>query len=57
MYTGGDGDSLLALDAATGAIRWSAPIGGEIGREPVVSGGPVYVGSSNGIVYAIPLRP
>ncbi|MGR6919451.1 outer membrane protein assembly factor BamB family protein [[Actinomadura] parvosata] len=57
VYTGGDGDSLLALDAATGAIRWSAPIGGEIGREPVVSGGLVYVGSSNGIVYAIPLRP
>jgi outer membrane protein assembly factor BamB len=62
----GDGtlnESLNAFDATTGATLWSAP-SGTFGNEtlhqldyspPVMANGVVYVGSSDGSVYAFGL--
>jgi outer membrane protein assembly factor BamB len=37
-----------ALDAATGAVRWSATLPGAIHGEPLVLNGVVYVGDASG---------
>ena len=47
----GDG-TLLALDATTGATRWSYRTGAGILSTPSVAGRAVYVGSDDGRVYA-----
>ncbi|MEV4397376.1 PQQ-binding-like beta-propeller repeat protein [Nonomuraea sp. NPDC049607] len=44
---------LHALDAATGVPRWRFQSGGRFQTRPVVAGGLVYVGSSNGDLYAL----
>jgi outer membrane protein assembly factor BamB len=36
---------VYALDASTGALRWSYTTGGGVDSSPAVSGGFVYVGS------------
>lgn len=46
--------TLHALDAATGTVRSKFRIGGTAATDPVVADGFVYVGSSNGNVYARP---
>jgi outer membrane protein assembly factor BamB len=46
-------DQLLALDARTGALRWSVQSVGPIKMSPVVRGGKLYVGDTAGILYAI----
>ena len=56
VYFGSRDDHMYALDARTGARRWSVPHLGPAGREdgswivgsPAVNGGRVYVGSSDG---------
>ncbi|MEU0482671.1 PQQ-binding-like beta-propeller repeat protein [Streptosporangium sp. NPDC006013] len=48
-----EGGTLHALDAATGAPRWHFQTGGRFQTLPVVAGGLVYVGSSNGNLYAL----
>jgi outer membrane protein assembly factor BamB len=45
---------LAALDATTGAVKWTAPAAvGGLGSSPAVVGGIVYVGADNGNVYAL----
>jgi len=44
--------AVYALDAASGALEWSAPAGGFVVGSPAVSNGRVYVGSTSGQVWA-----
>ncbi|MET8863893.1 PQQ-binding-like beta-propeller repeat protein [Nonomuraea sp. NPDC004580] len=48
-----DTGTLHALDAATGASRWSFPTGSHFQTRPAVAHGLVYVGGSNGNLYAL----
>jgi outer membrane protein assembly factor BamB len=49
----GSGDGLLALDAYTGALRWSYATGDLFVSSPAVANGVVYVGSWAGNVCAL----
>jgi outer membrane protein assembly factor BamB len=51
IFVGVD-DSLYAVDAASGGVRWSAPTGAVVWSTPTVSDGVVYVGSNDHSVYA-----
>ncbi|WP_433211699.1 PQQ-binding-like beta-propeller repeat protein [Microtetraspora malaysiensis] len=53
VFAQDEGGTLHALDAATGAPRWRFQTGGDFQTRPVVAGGLVYVGSSNGNLYAL----
>ncbi|WP_433356171.1 PQQ-binding-like beta-propeller repeat protein [Microtetraspora malaysiensis] len=53
VFAQDEGGTLHALDAATGAPRWRFQTGGRFQTRPVVAGGLVYVGSSNGNLYAL----
>ncbi|MFG1625920.1 PQQ-binding-like beta-propeller repeat protein [Kribbella sp. NPDC049227] len=54
VYIGTNNDRrVLALDAATGAIKWSFRTGGVVMSSPVVANGVVYVGSDDRSVYAL----
>lgn len=44
---------LLALDAATGAVRWQAHLPGTSYGAPAVAGGLVITSSSDGFIYAL----
>ena len=43
----------LALNASTGALLWRYATGGDVQSSPAVANGVVYVGSSDGNVYAL----
>jgi outer membrane protein assembly factor BamB len=45
VYIGTDDGNVYALDAVTGALRWSYTIGFAIGSSPAVANGMVYFGS------------
>jgi PGF-CTERM protein len=53
VYITDDNGSVYALDAATGAIRWTYSTGNESLSSPVVANGTVYVGSERDTVYAL----
>jgi len=63
LYTVADRDSVYfgssvdhqvhALDAATGAPRWSAFSGGPVRLAPTLAGDRLYFGSDDGTVYAV----
>jgi outer membrane protein assembly factor BamB len=54
VYFGSENGILYALDAATGALKWTYPTGNTIARShPSVANGIVYIGSYTGYVYAI----
>ena len=59
VYVGVYGPScnVFALDASTGAVRWSFSTGADIGdyvySSPAVAKGVVYVGCLDGNVYAL----
>jgi outer membrane protein assembly factor BamB len=53
LYAGSLDDSLYAVDAATGDLRWSFETGGGIVPAPAVAGGTVVVGSNDGAVYGV----
>ncbi|MEU7833446.1 PQQ-binding-like beta-propeller repeat protein [Nonomuraea sp. NPDC049129] len=53
VFARDEGGMLHALDAATGAPRWRFQTGGHFQTLPVVADGLVYVGSSNGNLYAL----
>jgi outer membrane protein assembly factor BamB len=56
VYFGGEHQKLHAVDAATGAERWSFPVTGAIRGGPIVDrAGTVYVATTQGRLYA--LRP
>jgi outer membrane protein assembly factor BamB len=48
-----DGGTLQARDASTDAVKWTFKGDGGLKSAPVVSGGYVYEGSSNGWLYAL----
>lgn len=52
VYIGGFDGRLYALDARTGATRWSALTGNVINASAAVAYGLVVVGSGDGVVYA-----
>jgi outer membrane protein assembly factor BamB len=53
---GGDGD-LVALDLASGTLRWKYATGNLIGESsPTVSGDAVYVGDLGGVLHAVSVR-
>ncbi|MDX6227909.1 MAG: hypothetical protein QOI76_1299, partial [Frankiales bacterium] len=48
-----DGGTLEARDTSTGQLKWSFKGDGGLKSAPIVSGGYVYEGSSNGWLYAL----
>ena len=54
VYVGSvDDGTLYALDAATGAKKWTYRTDSQMFSSPTVANGVVYVGSSRGNVYAL----
>ncbi|MEN3537600.1 PQQ-binding-like beta-propeller repeat protein [Microbispora sp. ZYX-F-249] len=53
VFAQDQGGTLHALDAATGAPRWRFQTGSDLQTRPVVAHGLVYVGGSNGNLYAL----
>jgi outer membrane protein assembly factor BamB len=53
VYYGSGDQHVYALDAATGALRWSFETGDVVHASPAVSGGVVYIGSWDRNLYAI----
>ena len=52
LYAGGGDGRFYAIDAATGAVVWSAPAGGDVWSAPAVADGTVYVGNRDMLVRA-----
>jgi outer membrane protein assembly factor BamB len=52
VFLGGSDGGVRALDAATGAPRWTALTGGAIRYPPAIYGGKAFVGSSDGRLHA-----
>ncbi|UVI27745.1 outer membrane protein assembly factor BamB family protein [Paenibacillus spongiae] len=50
------GRTLLKLDAATGAVLWTANIGGFFAGRPEVLNGAVFVAAGDGKAYALDIR-
>lgn len=50
-----DSGALYALDAVTGALKWSYTTGSAIFSSPAVANGVVYIGSTDDNVYAFHL--
>jgi outer membrane protein assembly factor BamB len=53
VYVGSYDGKLYALDASTGAYKWSYPTGSYINSSPAVANGLVYVGSTDNKLYAL----
>jgi len=50
---GSNDKNLYAIDAATGKMNWKTNLGGAVFSSPAVTTGSVYVGSSDGNMYAL----
>jgi len=54
VYVGGGNGDLIALDLASGKLRWKYSTGNLIGESsPTVSGSAVYIGDLGGLVHAV----
>jgi outer membrane protein assembly factor BamB len=53
LYIGSGDQNVYALDAATGALRWSFGTGDVVHSSPAVANGLVYIGSWDRNLYAI----
>ena len=53
VYVGSGDQHVYALDAATGALRWSFATGDVVHASPAIADGVVYVGSWDRNVYAL----
>jgi hypothetical protein len=53
LYAGTDAGTLYALDASTGAVRWTASLGSAVGT-PALAGGTLYVQTAAGRLVALP---
>ena len=57
VYVGGGDGDLIALDLASGQLRWKYTTGNLIGESsPAVSADAVYIGDLGGIVHGVRLR-
>jgi outer membrane protein assembly factor BamB len=54
VYSGSGDGSVYALDAATGAIRWTAPVGSPVERTPALAHDTLYVPTADGRLSAVP---
>ncbi len=54
VYVGTDAGSFSAVDAATGAVRWSAAVGSAVVAPPAVARGTVFVPTAAGSLVALP---
>jgi outer membrane protein assembly factor BamB len=53
VYTGTNLGTVYALDAATGAVRWSAPVGAAVTGSPALAQGTLFVPTADGDVVAL----
>jgi outer membrane protein assembly factor BamB len=53
VYFGSEDHNIYALDAATGAVRWSKLTGERVNSSPAISSNVIYVGSWDGNLYAL----
>jgi len=53
VYIGSGDGSVYALNATTGAPRWSYATGSSVVSSPAVANGVVYIGSNDGKLYAL----
>jgi outer membrane protein assembly factor BamB len=53
LYVASYDQTLTALDARDGTLRWQFTAGGAIHATPVISDGRVYVATLDGVVYAL----
>jgi outer membrane protein assembly factor BamB len=56
VFVGGDDGRLRALDAQTGAARWTYTSGGALRCGPTVAGSRLYVTSDDGVLHCIETR-
>jgi outer membrane protein assembly factor BamB len=57
VYVGGGDGDLVALDLASGKLRWKYATGNLIGESsPAVAGEAVYIGDLGGILHAVAVR-
>jgi outer membrane protein assembly factor BamB len=57
VYVGGGDGDLVALDLASGKLRWKYSTGNLIGESsPAIAGEAVYVGDLGGLVHAVGIR-
>ena len=57
VYVGGGDGDLVALDLASGTLRWKYETGNLIGESsPTVAGDAVYIGDLGGVVHAVNVR-
>ena len=56
FYIGTDRGSLIALDVATGNVKWHATLDGAVQSAPVVTGQLCLAATRNGTVYAMTLK-
>lgn len=52
-YVGTDAGTLYALDTATGAIRWSLPVGSPVAQSPALAYGTLFVPTASGALVAL----
>jgi outer membrane protein assembly factor BamB len=48
LYVGTSAGTLYAVDAATGAVQWSTPVGAGVSAPPALANGQLYVPTSDG---------
>jgi eukaryotic-like serine/threonine-protein kinase len=53
LYIGSDDDSLYALDAQTGALKWKFASKGIVRSKPAIAGSLVFFTSDDGFLYAV----
>ena len=57
VYVGGGNGDLLALDLASGKLRWKYTTGNLIGESsPSVGDGAVYIGDLGGLLHAVNVK-
>ena len=57
VYVGGGNGDLLALDLASGKLRWKDTTGNLIGESsPAVGNGVVYIGDLGGLLHAVNIK-
>ena len=54
LFVGTSAGTLVALDAATGATRWTATVGSPISQPPALAKGMLYVPTDAGELVAVP---